>query len=155
MRNTAQVMAIIAAAGFFGWLVTYQGIPAMLIEAICSVTDNRYVVLILINLVCMVLGCFMEGNAVLILTVPIMMPLAAEFGIDPVHLGVIMCLNIMIGTVTPPVGMCLYPVCTLGNIKLQNLVKSLLPFLAILFAVLFLITFVEPLVLFIPNMLMG
>ena len=155
MRNTAQVMAIIAAAGFFGWLVTYQGIPAKLIKMICSITDNRYVVLLLINLVCMVLGCFMEGNAVLILTVPIMVPLAQEFGIDLVHLGVIMCLNIMIGTVTPPVGMCLYPVCTLGNIKLQDLVKALLPFLAILFAVLMLITFVEPLVMTLPAVLMG
>ena len=108
-----------------------------------------------LGLVCMILGCFMEGNAVLILTVPIMVPIAQQFGIDLVHLGVIMCLNIMIGTVTPPVGMCLYPVCTLGNIKLQDLIKALLPFLAILFAVLLLITYVEPLVLWLPNLLMG
>ena len=155
MRNTAQVMAIIAAAGFFGWLITYQGIPAMLIEAICNVTESRYVVLLLINIVCLVLGCFMEGNAILILTVPIMYPLAAKFGIDPVHLGVIMCLNVMIGTVTPPVGMCLYPVCTLGNIKMQDLIKELLPFLGILVVVLIGITYIEPLVMFLPNVLMG
>ncbi len=155
MRNTAQVMAIIAAAGFFGWLVTYQGIPAMLIELICSFTESRIVVLLLINLVCLILGCFMEGNAILILTVPIMIPIAQRFGIDLVHLGVIMCLNIMIGTVTPPVGVCLYPVCTLGNIKLQALVKALVPFLIMLIVVLFIITYVEPLVVFLPNTLFG
>lgn len=84
-----------------------------------------------------------------------MYPLAQQFGIDPVHLGVIMCLNIMIGTVTPPVGMCLYPVCTLGNIKMQTLVKELLPFLGILLIVLFMITYIEPLVMFLPTVLMG
>lgn len=155
MRNTAQVMAIIAAAGFFGWLVTFQGIPAMLIEIVCSFTESRIVVLLLINMVCLVLGCFMEGNAILILTVPIMVPIAQRFGIDLVHLGVVMCLNIMIGTVTPPVGVCLYPVCTLGNIKLQSLVRALVPFLMMLVAVLFIVTFVEPLVLFLPRVLFG
>ncbi len=155
MRNTAQVMAIIAAAGFFGWLVTYQGIPAMLIELICSFTESRIVVLLLINLVCLLLGCFMEGNAILILTVPIMVPIAQRFGIDLVHLGVIMCLNIMIGTVTPPVGVCLYPVCTLGKIKLQALVRALVPFLITLVVVLLIVTFVEPLVVFLPNTLFG
>ncbi len=155
MRNTAQVMAIIAAAGFFGWLVTFQGIPAMLIELLVSFTDSRLVVLMLINLVCLVLGCFMEGNAILILTVPIMVPIAQRFGIDLVHLGVIMCLNIMIGTVTPPVGVCLYPVCTLGNVKLQALVKALVPFLIMLVVVLLVVTFVDPLVLFLPTMLFG
>ncbi|MCL2001584.1 MAG: TRAP transporter large permease, partial [Planctomycetes bacterium] len=155
MRNTVQVMSIIAAAGFFGWLVTFQGIPAQLIELVCSFTESRIVVLMIINLVCLVLGCFMEGNAILILTVPIMVPIAQRFNIDLVHLGVIMCLNIMLGTITPPVGVCLYPVCTLGNIKLPALIQALIPFLAVLVMVLALITFVEPLALFVPRVFFG
>lgn len=155
MRNTAQVMAIIAAAGFFGWLVTFQGIPAQIIELVCSFTESPIVVLMLINVVCLILGCFMEGNAILILTVPIMVPIAQRFGIDLVHLGVIMCFNIMVGTVTPPVGVCLYPVCTLGGIKLQDLIRALVPFLAMLVVVLLLVTYVEPLVMFLPRALFG
>jgi len=155
MRNTAQVMAIIAAAGLFGWVMTYQGIPAAIIKSIIGFTDNKYVVLLIINIVLLMLGCFMEGNAILILTVPIMVPIAKEFGIDLVHLGVIMCLNTMIGTVTPPVGMCLYPVMTLGNLTMGQLVKEIIPFLIILIVALLLVTYISPLATFLPTLLMG
>ncbi|HRS21239.1 MAG TPA: TRAP transporter large permease [Clostridia bacterium] len=155
MRNTAQVMAIIAAAGLFGWVMTYQGIPAAIIKSIIGFTDNKYVVLLIINIVLLILGCFMEGNAILILTVPIMVPIAKEFGIDLVHLGVIMCLNTMIGTVTPPVGMCLYPVMTLGNLTMGQLVKEIIPFLIILIVALLLVTYISPLATFLPTLLMG
>lgn len=155
MRNTAQVMAIIAAAGLFGWVMTYQGIPAAIIESIMGFTDNKYVVLLIINIILLMLGCFMEGNAILILTVPIMVPIAKQFGIDLVHLGVVMCLNTMIGTVTPPVGMCLYPVMTLGNLTMGDLVKEIIPFLIILIAALLLVTYISPLATFLPKLLMG
>ena len=155
MRNTAQVMAIIAAAGLFGWVMTYQGIPAAIIKSIIGFTDNKYVVLLIINIVLLILGCFMEGNAILILTVPIMVPIAKEFGIDLVHLGVIMCLNTMIGTVTPPVGMCLYPVMTLGNLTMGQMVKEIIPFLIILIVALLLVTYISPLATFLPTLLMG
>ncbi|MEM5769958.1 MAG: TRAP transporter large permease, partial [Bacillota bacterium] len=155
LRNTAQVMAIIAAAGLFGWLMTYQGIPAAVIRGICAITDNRLVVLILLNVILLILGCFMEGNAILILTVPIFVPIANQFGIDLVHLGVMMCLNVMIGTITPPVGMCLYPVCTLGNLSMQALVKEILPFLGVLVVTVFIVTYVTPLTTFLPSLLMG
>jgi len=155
MRNTAQVMAIIAAAGLFGWVMTYQGIPAAIIKSIIGFTDNKYVVLLIINIVLLILGCFMEGNAILILTVPIMVPIAKEFGIDLVHLGVIMCLNTMIGTVTPPLGMCLYPVMTLGNLTMGQLVKEIIPFLIILIVALLLVTYISPLATFLPTLLMG
>jgi C4-dicarboxylate transporter DctM subunit len=155
MRNTAKVMAIIAAAGLFGWVMTYQGIPAAIIKSIIGFTDNKYVVLLIINIVLLMLGCFMEGNAILILTVPIMVPIAKEFGIDLVHLGVIMCLNTMIGTVTPPVGMCLYPVMTLGNLTMGQLVKEIIPFLIILIVALLLVTYISPLATFLPTLLMG
>lgn len=155
MRNTAQVMAIIAAAGFFGWLVTFQGVPAKMIDLIIRVTDSPLVVLLLIDAIVLVLGCFLEGNAILILVVPIVVPIAKEFGIDLVHLGVVMCLADMMGTITPPVGMCLYPVCTLGNIKMQDLIRELVPFFGILVVVLLIVTFVPALSTFLPNVLMG
>jgi len=155
MKNTAQVMAIIAAAGLFGWIMTYQGIPAAVIKSIVGFTDSRFVVLLIINVILLILGCFMEGNAILILTVPILVPIAKEFGIDLVHLGVIMCLNSMIGTITPPVGMCLYPVMTLGNLTMGELTKEILPFLGILIVALLIVTYVSPLATFLPTLLMG
>ena len=155
MRNTSQVMAIIAAAGFFGWLVTFQGVPAKMIALMLRITDSPTVVLLLIDLIVLVLGCFLEGNAILILVVPIVTPIAKQFGIDLVHLGVVMCLADMMGTITPPVGMCLYPVCTLGNIKMQNLIRELVPFLLILIVVLLVVTLVPGLSTFLPNALMG
>jgi len=103
----------------------------------------------------LILGCFMEGNAILILTVPIMVPIAKQFGIDLVHLGVVMCLNTMIGTVTPPVGMCLYPVMTLGKLTMGELVKEIIPFLIILIVALLLVTYISPLATFLPKLLMG
>ncbi len=155
IKNTAQVMAIIAAAGLFGWIMTYQGVPAAIIETICGMTESRVVVLLLINVILLILGCFMEGNAVLILTVPIMVPIAQQFGIDLVHLGVVMCLNVMLGTITPPVGMCLYPVCTLGNITLGVLIKEIIPFLIALIAALLIVTFLSSLTMTLPTLLMG
>lgn len=155
MRNTGQVMAIIAAAGLFGWLMTYQGIPAAIIRGICALTESRAMVLLLMNVILLILGCFMEGNAILILTVPIFMPLAQQYGIDIVHLGVMMCLNVMIGTITPPVGMCLYPVCTIGNISMVDLVKNIIPFLIVLIVVVLVVTYFSPLSTFLPNLLMG
>jgi C4-dicarboxylate transporter, DctM subunit len=155
IRNTAQVMVIIASAGLFGWLMTYQGVPAAIIKAICGLTSNKYVVLLLLNIILLILGCFMEGNAVLILTVPIFVPIAQQFGIDLVHLGVLMCLNSMIGTITPPVGMCLYPICTLGNLTMMELVKEIIPFLLILIVALFIVTYVPGLSTLLPSLMMS
>jgi len=126
-----------------------------MIDLMIQITDNPVVVLLLIDLIVLVLGCFLEGNAILILVVPIVVPIAQRFNIDLVHLGVIMCLADMMGTITPPVGMCLYPVCTLGSIKMQSLVKELVPFFLILTVVLLLVTFFPPLSTFLPNALMG
>jgi C4-dicarboxylate transporter DctM subunit len=155
MRNTSQVMAIIAAAGLFGWLLTYNGVPAAIISGLVSFTNSKVVILLIVNIILLILGCFMEGNAILILTVPIFVPIAKQFGIDLVHLGVIMCINSMIGTITPPVGMCLYPVMTLGNITMAELVKEIIPFIIVLMIVLIIITYFSPIVTILPKLLLG
>jgi tripartite ATP-independent transporter DctM subunit len=153
--QTVRVMFIIAAAGAFGWLLTYLRAPQAIVEALASLTDSPWVILLILNLVLLVLGCFMEGIAILLLTVPIFVPVLARFGIDPVHFGVVMTLNLMIGLLTPPVGMVLYAVSTIADVPVVRLGSELAPFIAVLAGVLFLITYVPPLVTWLPSAAMG
>jgi C4-dicarboxylate transporter, DctM subunit len=153
--QTARVMFIIAAAGAFGWLLIYLRAPQAIVEALASLTDSPWVILLILNLVLLVLGCFMEGIAILLLTVPIFVPVLARFGIDPVHFGVVMTLNLMIGLLTPPVGMVLYAVSTIADVPVVRLARELAPFIAVLVGVLLLITYVPALVTWLPSAVMG
>ena len=112
--QTVRVMFIIAAAGMFGWLLIYIRAPQAIVEGLTALTSSPAVILLIFNVILLVLGCFMEGIAIMLLTVPIFVPVLAKFGIDPVHFGVVMTLNLMIGLLTPPVGMVLYAVSTIA-----------------------------------------
>jgi tripartite ATP-independent transporter DctM subunit len=153
--QTVRVMFIIAAAGAFGWLLIYLRAPQAIVEALAALTDSPWVILLILNFVLLVLGCFMEGIAILLLTVPIFVPVLARFGIDPVHFGVVMTLNLMIGLLTPPVGMVLYAVSTIADVPVVRLARELAPFIAVLAGVLFLITYVPALVTWLPSVVMG
>jgi C4-dicarboxylate transporter, DctM subunit len=153
--QTVRVMFIIAAAGAFGWLLIYLRAPQAIVAALASLTNSPWVILLILNVVLLVLGCFMEGIAILLLTVPIFVPVLARFGIDPVHFGVVMTLNLMIGLLTPPVGMVLYAVSTIADVPVVRLARELAPFIAVLAGVLFLITYVPPLVTWLPSVVMG
>jgi TRAP-type C4-dicarboxylate transport system permease large subunit len=113
------------------------------------------VILLILNVILLVLGCFMEGIAIMLLTVPIFMPVLAKFGIDPVHFGVVMTLNLMIGLLTPPVGMVLYAVSTIAQVPVVRLAWELVPFMLILGVVLILITYIPGLVTWLPNLVLG
>lgn len=151
-NQTAQVMFIVAAAGLFGWFLIFMRVPDALIAALTAVSDNKWVVLALINVILLVLGCFMEGIAIMLLTVPIFMPIVIKLGIDPVHFGVVMTLNLMVGLVTPPVGMVLYAMSSVGRVTIVELTRELWPFIASIFAVLVLITFAPALVTWLPSL---
>ena len=153
--QTVRVMFIIAAAGMFGWLLIYIRAPQTIVEGLTALTSSPAVILLIFNVILLVLGCFMEGIAVMLLTVPIFIPVMAKFGIDPVHFGVVMTLNLMIGLLTPPVGMVLYAVSTIANVPVIRLAWELVPFMIILGAVLILITYVPGLVTWLPHMIMG
>ena len=154
-NQTAQVMWIVAAAGLFGWLLIFLRIPDQLIAALTALSADKWVVLALINLILLLLGCFMEGIAIILLTVPIFMPIVMKMGIDPVHFGVVMTLNLMIGLLTPPVGMVLYAMSSVAKVTMIQLTRELIPFIVSIFAVLILITFVPPMVTWLPNLILG
>lgn len=155
VRQTAQVMFIVAAAGLFGWLLIYLRVPDALIAWLSALSNSPLVVLIIINLILLMLGCFMEGIAIMLLTIPIFMPIIGQLGINPIHFGVLMTLNLMLGLLTPPVGMVLYAMSSVARVPMMVLAKELVPFLASLFAVLALITVVPALVTWLPDLVMG
>jgi len=155
LRNTVQVMFIISAASVFGWLLIQQRIPTTIVEGLMALTGRRWVVLLIVNAILLMLGCFMEGIAIMLLTIPVFMPLIARVGVDPVHFGVVMTLNLMIGLLTPPVGMCLYAVSSISQVPLWPLARELWPYIVALTVCLILITYVPGLVLWVPNLIMG
>ena len=155
IQNTIQVMFIIAAAGIFGFLLIRQQVPMTLVEGLMSLTTTPWVVLLVINVILLILGCFMEAIAIMLLTIPVFMPLIARVGVDPVHFGVLLTLNLMIGLLTPPVGMCLYAVSSISKVPLWPLAKELWPYIVALTVCLGLVTYVPGLVLWIPNLVMG
>jgi len=150
--NSAKLLFIIASASLFGWIMAREGVPLLLAGTFMSISENPYVILLLINIMLLALGCFMEPITIMIILVPILTPLIQAIGIDLVHFGVVMTLNLMIGLITPPLGMVMFVVVNIANVSIGELTKELLPLLAALLIVLLLITYIPPLVLWIPNM---
>jgi tripartite ATP-independent transporter DctM subunit len=153
--QTIRVMFIIATAGVFGWYLVYLGAPDKIIHGLLAFSDDPWTVLTIVNLVLLVLGCFMEGTAIMLLTVPVLMPVIVKVGIDPVHFGVMMTLNLMIGMLTPPVGMVLYAISSVGNIPVWTLAKDLTPYIIALMVALALVAYIPSVVVWLPNLLMG
>jgi C4-dicarboxylate transporter DctM subunit len=148
-------MFIISAAGFFGWFIIHQRVPEQLINALTALALGRWGLLLIIILILLVLGCFMEGIAVLVITIPIFMPLIERYSIDPVHFGVIMTLCSMLGLLTPPVGMCLFAVSSISGVPIGPLTREMWPYLTGIFIVLLIMTFIPGFTLWLPNLLMG
>jgi tripartite ATP-independent transporter DctM subunit len=150
-RQTVQVMFIIAAAAPFGWVLIQQQIPNALLEALLGLSSQPWLILLIVNLVLLLLGMFIEGIAIMIVAFPVLLPIMVEIGVDPVHFGVIMVLNLMIGLVTPPVGLCLYVVSSISNVPITEIAAEMWPYLLALIAVLGLITYVPELTLWLPR----
>jgi tripartite ATP-independent transporter DctM subunit len=154
-RNSIQVMFIISAASIFGWLLIQQQVPTKIVEGLMGLTSERWLVLLIVNIILLILGCFMEGIAIMLLTIPVFVPLVIRVGVDPVHFGVVMALNSMIGLLTPPVGMCLYAVSSISRVPIWPLAKELWPYILALTVCLFLITYIPGLTMWIPDLVMG
>lgn len=154
-KDTASVMFIVCASSLYGYLLTRTQLPVKLMNVIFVVTHNKIIILLLLNVFFLVIGCFMETNAALIILVPILAPLAAELGIDMLHMGVMIVLNLMIGLLTPPVGMCLYATAKVAGITLDRMIKATAPFYIPLIICLLAITFFPSIVTFLPNLIIG
>ncbi len=155
LMHTLRVMFIISAAGFFGWLLIHQRIPEQVITGLTALTGSKWGLLMIIIFILLVLGCFLEGIAVLVITIPVFMPLIALYGINDVQFGVIMTLCSMLGLLTPPVGMSLYAVSSISGVSIGPLTREMWPYLLGIFLVLLIITFFPDFSLWLPNLLMG
>ena len=152
VRTTAMVLLVIGCAASFGWLLAYTKVPTMMIEAMQGVSDNPIVILLLLNLILLVLGTFMDMSPLIVITTPIFLPVATAFGVDPVHFGVILILNLGIGLCTPPVGAVLFVGCAVGRIPVWTAVRGIWPFYGAAFATLMLVTYIPGLSLWLPSL---
>lgn len=151
--TTGSILLIVAAAGLFGWVIAREQGPQAVTEAVLQFTDNPIVFLLLINLALLVTGMFLEPVAALLITVPVLLPASLEFGVDPLHLGIVMILNLVLGLLTPPVGLVLYVLSSVTGASVQNVTRGTIPFLIPLLLTLLLITFVPALSLWLPSLL--
>jgi tripartite ATP-independent transporter DctM subunit len=152
-RMSASIGILIAAALVFNYVVTIENIPRTLSRVLQGFDFSALAFLVVVNLLLLVLGCLLEGTTILLITVPVLLPTALALGIDPVHFGVVVVVNIMLGLITPPYGLLLFMMVKIGGVTLRDLVREVMPFLFVMIAALALITFVPGLVLFLPRLL--
>jgi TRAP-type C4-dicarboxylate transport system permease large subunit len=155
LETTASVLFIVAAASIFGWLLTVTKVADALTIGILSVTTQKWVFLLLVNLLVLIVGSFIDSLAAITILVPILMPLLIKFGVDPVQFGVIMTLNLMIGLLHPPLGMVLYVLARISKLSVEQTTMAILPWLVPLMIALGLITFIPDIVLWLPHYLSG
>ncbi|MDJ0388629.1 TRAP transporter large permease [Roseomonas sp. E05] len=153
IETTAVVLLIVAGASIFGWLVTTTRITDGIAGFVLSITSERWAVLLLVNLFLLLVGCFLETVAAITILVPVLMPLMDKIGVDPVHFGIIMVLNLMIGLLTPPVGMVLFILARVSGMSFEETTRATAPFLIPLFFCLALVTFWEPLSMWLPTLM--
>ncbi|CAN1506560.1 DctQ TRAP-type C4-dicarboxylate transport system, large permease component [Rhabdaerophilaceae bacterium] len=153
IETTASVLFIVTAASIFAWLLTVSQAATALSNFIFSITDNKYVFLVLVNLLLLFVGCFLDTIAAITILVPILLPIVLKLGIDPVHFGLIMTLNLMIGLLHPPLGMVLFVLSRVAKISIERTTMAILPWLAPLFIALLLITFIPEITLWLPRMM--
>ncbi len=153
IRLVGPAITVVVGASLFAWVLTYEKVDQMVLYAIFSITNNKYVILLLINLLLLFLGMFIEVVAAIMITLPILMPIIEVIGMHPIHLGVIIVLNMMIGLLTPPVGMSLYMMSSISGISFGRVTKMVLPWLVPLLISLLIVTYCEPVVMWLPTVL--
>lgn len=150
VRTTAMVLMVIGCAAAFGWLLAYLKVPAAMIAFMQTVSDNPIIILLLLNVILLILGTFMDMSPLIVITTPIFLPVATAFGVDPVHFGVILILNLGIGLCTPPVGAVLFVGCAVGRISIRDAMATIWPFYGAGIVVLLLVTYIPALSLWLP-----
>lgn len=152
-KNLAMIYALIGSAGAFGFMMSYLRVPTMLTNALLGISDNYYVILIIINIMLLVLGCFMDMVPLILLCTPILLPVVQSFGMSTTHFGVMMVYNLCVGLCTPPVGNALFVGCSVGKTTIEKVTKALLPLYTTMVVGLVLVTFFPPIVEFLPKMM--
>lgn len=152
--QTAVVMLIIGCAAVFGKVLTFTGIAASASKALISIANgNKYIFLLMVNVILVIAGCFIDANSALYILCPILFPIAKQLGINPVHLGAVMVVNLALGLITPPVGVNLFTGCGVAGITLNEMVKKIWPFVIAVLIVLLIVTYVPAIPMLLPNLM--
>lgn len=151
VKTVTIVMILIGFATAFGAIMTYMQLPMRITEAFTSISDNKYVILMCINIMLLLIGTLMDMAPLILILTPVLLPVTNALGIDPVHFGMIMLVNLGIGLITPPVGSVLFVASAVSKQKIEQVVKAMLPFYAVLFLVLMLVTYIPAISLFLPK----
>ncbi|MDR2134237.1 MAG: TRAP transporter large permease subunit, partial [Treponema sp.] len=154
-RETAIIGFIITTSAFFGWVLMRTGITIRISRALLSVSTNPLVILFILNVFLLIIGCFLDSTVAILILTPILVPVINQLGIDLVHFGVVMVLNLMIGLLTPPFGVVLFVIQHYSNLPFARVVKAIMPFLIPLGFVMILATLCPGIVLWLPNLLFG
>lgn len=155
IEGTCSVVLIIISANIFGYYMTWEMIPNMVAKALLGITENKYVMLMIINVVLLVMGMFIEGGAALIILAPLLCPVVSKLGVDLVHFGLICIVNIMIGGLTPPFGSMMFTCCSITGCDLVDFIKECIPFIIALIVALLIVTYFPGLTMFVPNLVYG
>jgi tripartite ATP-independent transporter DctM subunit len=152
VKTISMVMGLIAASAGFSFMIAITQLPTLVTNALLAVTDNRIIIFIIINIILLFLGCIMDMAPLILIATPILLPVVVKFGMDPIQFGIILMLNLGIGLLTPPVGSTLFVGCSIGEISIEKVTKSLMPFYGLMFVVLMILTFVPQISLFLPHL---
>lgn len=150
-QSTAIVFFVIATSSGFSWLLTAEGIPEVIASGILSISDNALVIMLLINVLLLVLGVFLETNAIILLVTPILLPIAAHIGLNPLVLGIIMVVNTSVGMLTPPMALNILIASGIGNVSIEAISKKTIPFLVVLIINILILTYIPDIILFLPR----
>jgi C4-dicarboxylate transporter DctM subunit len=153
--TTGIVGLLLGMAAVFGWVLTTLQVPLKLANFILSVSSSLWIFIVLVNLLLLVAGCFLNATAILVVVVPILIPMAERFGMDLVHFGIMVIANLGVGYVTPPVGTCLYVACSISKEPLERVIRPLVPLLLVMVGMLAVVAFVPELTLVVPRLLYG
>ena len=155
LKTLSMVMAVIATSSAFGYMMAILKVPQLITNFLLDFSDNKFIVMILVNVVLLLLGMIMDMAPLILITTPILLPVVLKIGMDPVQFGIIMMLNLGIGLLTPPVGSTLFVGCSIANISIEKVAKSLKPFYIMLFLYLMVVTFIPAITLWLPNLILG
>lgn len=151
--TSANIMFMVAAAVVFAWITSISQVPAKLASEILSITDNKYLLLFMANIILLFIGMFLDAGPAILILGPILMPIMTQAGVDPLHFALVMCVNLSIGLATPPFGLVLFVISSISGVKIEKVAKAMLPFLAVQIFVIFLLSYCPPLALFVPKAL--
>ena len=152
-KTVGSVMIILSASTIFAYILTQEKVPQMVVNILLNITDNRILLLLIINVFLLFVGTFMDSTPAVTILAPILLPVLTQMGMNPVHVGGFMCFNLIMGLITPPVGSCLYLASGISHMSVEKISKAMLPLYGVNFLILMLVTYIPTLSLLIPSML--